>query len=105
MPTKQYWSNCVFEALRAKLRYGSQIKIIVISPKVNDGPFLFPHFMWYDRVDGNVYDFHTNKRLSTVGALFWKGYIRIQPLEVFNRWYRTVGREFVPPQSLRRTNL
>lgn len=86
---KEYHSNCLIEVLKAKLKYRGQIKIIYIKPKYND--FYFPHWMWLDKKDGNVYDFHTNRILPNYWSLLlYKGFIRIQPKEVLDRWMSAV---------------
>lgn len=94
---REYYSNCFIEALKAKLRYWDSIRIIFIPPVINDGVPGIPHFMWYDRDDGNVYDFHTNDWLKHWwNTVWWRGHIRVQPLKVFNRWYRSTGHVYIP---------
>ena len=97
MIANEYYSNCLVEALKAKLKWGNHVDLIFIPSWKNDGVPWVPHWMWYDRDDGNVYDFHTNKWMEHWwNCLWWKGYIRIQPLKVFNRWYKTTGKEYAP---------
>lgn len=82
---KTYYSNCLLEAIKAKLKHGKEIKILHV--KSNDG---LHHFLWYDLKDNNIYDF---EQLETVrlwsGLLWFKGKIRIRPYAVYERWLKT----------------
>lgn len=83
-----YWSNCLIEALRAKIKYGKHVRLIFIKPWVNE--IFCPHFMWHDLRDGNIYDFHCPKMLdSKWGEVWFKGYIRCRPYKVYEYWKRT----------------
>lgn len=44
--TKDYYSNCLFEAIKAKFKCGKQVKIIYIPSWKNE--VFCPHFMWHD---------------------------------------------------------
>ena len=79
-----YMSNCLIEALKAKIKYRNEIKIIFVSPFSND--VFCPHWLWLDLKDNNVKDFHTVKRLKFWETLWFKGDIRTRPYEVFQRW-------------------
>ena len=53
---QEHYSNCLIEAIKAKIKWGKQIKIIYIPSWKNE--VFCPHFMWHDLTDGNLYDFH-----------------------------------------------
>ena len=78
-----YRSNCLIEALAAKFNDWDNIKIIYISPRINDCHL--PHFMWYDKIDGNIYDFVGEKE-NTKNFLFPLGYIKLRTLKGFLNW-------------------
>lgn len=80
---EKFWSNCLFEAMKAKIKYGDEIKLIFLSPRYTYN--LCPHWLWKDMRDGNVYDF--NEDFPYQGNALWhKGYIQIRPEMVFERW-------------------
>ena len=104
MPKTIFLSNCLIEALAAKFNDWDNIKIIYISPKINDRHL--PHFMWYDKIDGNIYDFTSDFDIKC--PLFWRGYIRVRTIKGFNNWYKKrTGREWFfeekPPKPPRRS--
>ena len=81
-------SNCLFEAIKAKIKYRDSIKLIFIPPWKNEVPC--PHFMWYDKLDANVYDFHSSTPINHWWQEIWfEGEIRCRPLEVYLRWKAT----------------
>ena len=83
--SKEYYSNCLFEAIKAKLKYRKEIKILHI--KSNDG---LHHFLWHDLKDNNIYDFQQLEMVSSWLDLIWfKGKIRIRPYKVYERWLET----------------
>lgn len=57
--TEQYRSNCLMEALKAKLR-NRNVKIYFCKPRITEnGNFQMMHFMWSDGVAD--YDFSDNE--------------------------------------------
>ena len=81
-PSNEYYSNCLLEAMKAKLKYWNDIKILHV--RSHDG---LHHFMWYDRVDNNVYDFQQLDEVKHWLQLLWyRGNIRIRPYNAFARW-------------------
>ena len=74
--SKSYYSNCLFEAIRAKL-HNSDVKIYFCKPRITEnGNFQMFHFMWSDgKAD---YDFSNldNTEHSLYKDLFYKGVIR-----------------------------
>ena len=84
-----YYSNCLIEAIKAKIKWKSQIKIIYIPPNKND--VFCPHFMWHDLVDDNIKDFHnvTWSKGGPCNETIFLGYIRVRPYSVYERWKKT----------------
>ena len=84
----EYYSNCLIEALKAKIKYGKEIKIIFIPAKRND--VYCPHFMWHDLLDGNIKDFTAKPYEEKWWNFFiFKGYIRVRPYAVYEKWLKT----------------
>lgn len=76
--SEAYYSNCLIEALKAKFKLGEDIKIIHVE--TNDG---LHHWMWHDRLDGNIYDFQQLDEVKYWHNLIWfRGRIRIRPYSV-----------------------
>lgn len=83
---KEYWSNCLLEAIKAKLKDWKNIKIIHIPAKKND--VNCPHWMWLNRKTMEVQDFHCDIYLEHWWNFFWwKGWIRTLSYEAFERWW------------------
>ena len=81
------FSNCLFEAVRAKIRYGKRVKIIHIKPKDNDANC--HHWMWHDPKENTVCDWYQEYALKH----WWdwvlhKGYIRVRPYSAYERWLK-----------------
>lgn len=72
-----FYSNCLIEAVKAKIKDPCHVKIYVCWPIYNEAPC--PHVMWSDgKAD---YDFGTPDFLSLWKAwTIHKGYIRKRPL-------------------------
>lgn len=51
-------SNCLFEALKAKIKDPRHIKIGYLPPTINDGRF---HFWWINESEGKAYHFRSDK--------------------------------------------
>ena len=72
-----YWSNCLLESIKLKLRNWNDIKIRCVSVTTNFKKYhvLCPHF-YAESISKKIrYDFHTNKKLKFPQWLFWKGHI------------------------------
>lgn len=81
----EWYSNCLIEAIKAKIKWKAKIKIIYISPKKND--FYCPHFMWLDLVANNIKDFTASPYQEKWWNFFlFKGHIRVRPYAVYERW-------------------
>lgn len=80
-----YISNCLIEAIKAKLKDWKNIKITYVSPFDNE--VFCPHFLWSD----GVYDYDFgNEGKGDQGLLNWtfhKGHIRQRALG-YNKKYK-----------------
>lgn len=74
--SKEYRSNCMMEALKAKIR-NPKIKIYFCKPRITEkGNFQMFHFMWTDgKADYDFSDLKEN-RLPPYKNVFFKGVIR-----------------------------
>lgn len=68
-----FWSNCIIEAVRAKLRNPKDVRFIMIWPWYNE--VWCPHLMWTD--GAFEYDFHAY-HIPWWGWLWHRGFIRIK---------------------------
>lgn len=73
------YSNCLFEAIKAKLKDPKNVKIDYVSPKINDGHF---HFYWIDRNEKRVYDYK-NPKSKSYNHLLFCGTVSTSKLEIF----------------------
>lgn len=71
-----YYSNCMIEALKAKIRNPSKVRVYFCKPDFRKGHFQFIHFMWDD--EDASYDFSDceEDRLPLYKLFFFKGKIR-----------------------------
>lgn len=72
---KEYWSNCMIEALKAKIR-NPRVKIYFCRPRIINHHFQIFHFMWSDgKAD---YDFSDlgEGNLQLYRSLLFKGVVR-----------------------------
>lgn len=74
--SKAYYSNCLIEAIKAKL-HNSDIKIYFCKPRITEnGHFQMCHFMWSDgKADYDFSDLDNVER-SLYRDLFFKGVVR-----------------------------
>lgn len=90
--SKDYYSNCLIEAIRAKLKNWRGIKITYVSPFHNE--VFCPHILWSD---GEYdYDFG-NEGKGDQGILNWtlhEGHIRQRKLG-YNERYKKTCKEWV----------
>lgn len=85
---KQWYSNCLIEAVKAKIRDPKYVKIIHIKAKDNE--VYCPHYMWVDSRDNNIYDFHCKPYIEHWwNEYLFKGFIRVRPYKVYERWLKT----------------
>lgn len=73
---KQFRSNCLLEALKAKLKDWSNTEIKHVRSKDN-----LIHFVWIDKKNGYRYDFAQTEVVKYwVQLLYFRGYIRKKKL-------------------------
>lgn len=85
--SKDFYSNCLIEAIKAKIKDWKHIKLTFVSPFDNE--VFCPHVMWSDGI--NDYDFG-NEGKGNQGILNWtlhKGHIRKRELG-YNQKYKMV---------------
>lgn len=76
-----FWSNCFFEAVKAKARHPFNVKITIVPCSEAK----CPHFLWSDgKFD---YDFGVERRLVGAQILLFRGYVRRRGLG-FNQKYK-----------------
>lgn len=76
-----FYSNCFFEAIKAKIKNPKFVKITVVLKS----EARCPHFLWSD--GKNDYDFGVNKPLKWWQIIWFKGSIRKRNLG-FNKRYK-----------------
>lgn len=81
-----FYSNCLIEALKAKIKNPSNV-VITYVPRSEKGT---PHFLWSDGVAD--FDFGVDERLEWWQILFFKGCIRKRNLG-FNEKYKKLMSE------------
>ena len=75
--TEIYSSNCLFEAIKAKIKNPSNVTIYFCKQRITEnGNFQWLHFMWSDQNYG--YDFSNNEEteLPWYRTFWYKGRIR-----------------------------
>lgn len=84
------YSNCLFEALKAKLKDWKNTKIIYLNPKINDKHW---HFFWIK--NSKVYHYSDSYPNAKHCRLFFRGVYKEEDLDTFeafilhrygNRW-------------------
>ena len=89
--SKDYYSNCLIEAIKAKLKNWKQVKITCVSPLDNE--VFCPHILWSD----GKYDFDFgNEGKGDRGIENWtihKGHIRKRELG-YNEKYKRVCKKW-----------
>lgn len=76
-----FLSNCLLEAVKAKIRHPVKVKVTVVLRS----EARCPHFLWSD--GQNDFDFGVDRRLVGPQVLLFRGYIRRYTLG-FNRKYK-----------------
>lgn len=74
-----FYSNCLFEALKAKIKDPKNIKIHFIPLSLNKESV---HFYWYDIKDQSVKQF-THKANECINYIFFKGEIGSYNINLF----------------------
>lgn len=62
--SKKYYSNCLIEAIKAKIRNPKTVKIYFCKPRITEnGHFQMLHFMWTDGIaDYDFSDLNNNEK-------------------------------------------
>lgn len=84
----EYYSNCLIEALRAKIKDPYGVKLRCLPAKQNE--VFIPHIMWED--SKHTYDFYTGEKLNPVQILWHRGSIRVSELGYYDRAIETMRR-------------
>lgn len=84
--SKDFFSNCLIEAVKAKLKDWKNVKIIFIPKKYNSSNTC--HFLWKNNTTTDVFEFVSDKeKHNTIfSAFFEKGHIIKTPWERHNRF-------------------
>lgn len=90
-------SNCLFEALKAKIKDPKNVQIHVFPASVN-GHGLVPHFWW--SVGDTGYDF--KKESNTKQNLLFKGRIRSYKKSIYEEQLRDLYRKAVNEKYLKK---
>ena len=73
-----FYSNCLIEAIKAKIKNPTNIKIMFVKPH---------HFMWYEKSSDKVYDFYQRDTFQHWYQMVWhRGYIYCWKYEAYRRW-------------------
>lgn len=79
--TEEFHSNCLIEALRAKLWHPFNVKLYYCKFRYKDGKFQCCHFMWSDgKHDYDFTDKDTYNPVRFLQHLWYPGMIRQWPL-------------------------
>lgn len=84
-------SNCLFEAVKAKLRNWKEVKIHKIPAKFSNE--IFPHFWW--SIGDKAYDFKSCKSSRRFQVLLFKGEIRADDLMVFESFVAHKAKSYI----------
>lgn len=74
--SKEYYSNCVLEAVKAKMK-NSKVKVYFCKPRITEnGHFQMFHFMWSDGSADYDFSYLEKNGLPLYRNLLFKGVIR-----------------------------
>lgn len=82
----EFYSNCIIEAIKAKIKNPSGIKIKYIPAHLNE--VFCPHIMWHD--GEYTYDFWASGLLTPFQVLWHKGVIRKNEYDYYDKCIRTL---------------
>ena len=87
----EYYSNCIIEAIKAKIRHPFKIKILWVSPVINE--VFCPHVMWTD--GEKEYDFWATKNglLKWYEIILHKGKIRKLDVGYYSKYVEVMKRK------------
>lgn len=81
--TKPFYSNCIIEAIKAKIKNPKNVKFTIIW-KIN---MIFPHIMWTDGKYDYDFGFEKHQNISMIHLVFYKGVIHKRNLG-FNKKFK-----------------
>ena len=84
--SESFYSNCLIEAIKAKIRHPIKIKIKYIPARLNE--VFCPHLMWHD--GEYTYDFWACGHLKPYQILWHKGKIRKSEYDYYNKCIKTL---------------
>lgn len=74
--TNKFRSNCLIEAMKAKLKNPKKVRITFIPARYTGG--IYPHFLWSD--GESDFDFGTDQKLKPYQYILFRGNIRERSL-------------------------
>lgn len=85
------YSNCLFEALKAKFKEPNTVHIKVLSGKFRNN--IFPHFYW---IKGDyAYDFRSEKKNRKFQVILFEGTIQKCRQDIFDTFNRNQFRKYL----------
>lgn len=84
--SEYFYSNCLIEAIKAKIRHPIKIKIKYIPVRLNE--VFCPHLMWHD--GEYTYDFWAYEHLKPYQILWHKGRIRKNEYDYYDKCIKTL---------------
>lgn len=84
--SETFYSNCLIEAIKAKIKNPFKVKIKYIPAHLNE--VFCPHLMWHD--GEYTYDFYAKGKLSLLQILWHKGIIRKSEFDYYNKCINTL---------------
>lgn len=92
--SKDFYSNCLVESIKAKLKNWKNTRIIYIPRKLNVANNC--HFMWQDVLTEKLYEFVSTKDCpSFLETIFEKGHIQEVPKERHNAFVNAGLKKFL----------
>lgn len=76
-------SNCLFEAIKAKIKDPKNVSIIAIPKVLNQGHI---HFMWRNKLDNTVHHYRSNENDEQSSHKCFNGVYKTLSFEAFEMW-------------------
>lgn len=73
-------SNCLFEAIKAKIRDPKNVSIIVIPKVLNEGHI---HFMWHNKLDNTMHHYRSDGKFN---HFCFNGIYKTLSFDAFEMW-------------------
>lgn len=84
--SEYFYSNCLIEAIKAKIKHPIKVKIKYIPARLN--VVFCPHLMWHD--GEYTYDFWAYGPLKPYQILWYKGKIRKNEYDYYDKCIKTL---------------